>query len=151
MGFGLNKCATKVRKIVDTISKERRSKVMGRVKNKDTKPEFVVRRLVHKMGYRYRLHVKSLAGCPDLVFASRKKIIFVHGCMWHGHEGCANNRRPNSRQDYWTPKLNGNMLRDADNMVKLTLLGWDVMIIWECETKHLDKLGEKIAGFLEKK
>ncbi|MBX7252582.1 MAG: very short patch repair endonuclease [Candidatus Promineofilum sp.] len=135
---------------VDKIPKEKRSAVMRRVRSKDTKPELIVRRLAHKMGYRYRLHAKELPGRPDMVFSKRKKIVFVHGCMWHGHEGCPNNRRPHSRQEYWIPKLEGNKRRDVANMASLNEQGWDVLVIWECEVGNVVELAERLAGFLGK-
>src|SRR5258708_34735266 len=114
---------------MDTVSKAKRSDVMRHVRGKDTKPELVVRRLTHAMGYRYRLHEKTLPGRPDLAFISRKKVIFVHGCMWHGHEGCPNNRRPRSRKEYWYPKLDANIRRDAENLSALSKLGWQSLAI----------------------
>lgn len=136
--------------LVDKIAKDKRSAVMRQVRSKDTKPELVVRRLTHRMGYRYRLHVKELPGTPDIVFSKRRKIIFVHGCMWHGHEGCPNNRRPHSRQDYWIPKLDGNKKRDAVNVAKLNEQGWDVLVIWECEVKNVEELAKRLTYFLGK-
>lgn len=136
---------------MDNVEKTTRSAVMRRVKSKNTKPELIVRRLLHSMDYRYRLHVKSLPGCPDIVFTRRKKVIFVHGCLWHGHEGCPNNRRPNSRQEYWIPKLDGNITRDIEHNMKLRNMGWDILVIWECETKNKPLLRAKISCFLESK
>lgn len=121
---------------------------MSRVRSKNTKPEMAVRRLVHAMGYRYRLHSKRLPGRPDMVFSSRRKVIFVHGCFWHRHEGCPKCRLPKSRLDYWLPKLEGNKARDAANQSELRKMGWDVLTVWECEIKDTEKLASKIAGFL---
>jgi DNA mismatch endonuclease (patch repair protein) len=135
---------------MDTISPQQRSGVMRRVRSKNTKPEMTVRRLTHAMGYRYRLHVNSLPGKPDLVFSRRKKVIFVHGCMWHGHEGCSNNRRPSTRTDYWNPKLDGNKSRDNLNVQMLCEAGWQVLIIWECEVKKdVKAMSKRISDFLE--
>ncbi|CAN5309710.1 very short patch repair endonuclease [soil metagenome] len=133
----------------DTLSPEERSERMGRVRNKDTKPEMKVRRLVHSMGYRYRLHSGGLPGRPDIVFPERRKIIFVHGCYWHRHEGCSRCRLPKSRLDFWAPKLEKNRLRDIENQVKLKELGWDVLVVWECEVEEAAGLPGRIMNFLE--
>ena len=122
---------------------------MSRVRGKDTKPEMVVRRLVHSLGYRYRLHRSDIAGKPDLVFSIRRKVIFVHGCFWHRHEGCPNNRTPKSRLDFWVPKLESNRVRDQENQAKLKESGWDYLVIWECELKNRERLAERIHQFLE--
>ncbi len=137
--------------VMDTISQEKRSEVMRRVKSKNSKAEMVVRRLAHSLGYRYRLHIKALPGQPDLVFAKRRKVIFVHGCLWHGHQGCKNNRRPSSHQEYWEPKLDGNIKRDKAHLQQLAEMGWNTLVIWECETKDRDELLVKIQDFLEGK
>ena len=134
--------------IGDTLTPAERSERMARVRNTDTKPEMIVRRLVHQLGYRYRLHVRSLPGIPDLVFRSRRKVVFVHGCFWHRHEGCALNRTPKSRLEFWVPKLAGNSNRDAANLAKLNDLGWDSLVIWECEIGDRDGLARKLATFL---
>ncbi len=122
---------------------------MGLVKNKDTKPELVVRRLTHSMGYRYRLHSRELPGHPDLVFARRRKVIFVHGCYWHRHGNCPLTRLPKSRLDFWAPKLEQNKERDACNQRKLREMGWRFLIIWECELGGLEDLRHSIRCFLE--
>jgi DNA mismatch endonuclease (patch repair protein) len=124
---------------------------MARVRAKDTGPEWVVRRLVFHAGYRYRLHVSSLPGKPDLVFFGRRKLIFVHGCFWHHHPGCVNARIPKSRVEFWTDKLRGNCLRDQRNLATLTQAGWSVLIIWECDLADIVKLEARIHNFLEAK
>jgi DNA mismatch endonuclease, patch repair protein len=134
---------------MDTLTPEQRSERMRRVRGKDTKPEMRVRRLVHAMGYRYRLHSRKLPGCPDLVFATRRKVIFVHGCFWHRHDHCRNDRPPKSRRDFWMPKLESNRKRDLANEGQLLSLGWDVLTVWECETNRSDSLAKRIASFLE--
>jgi DNA mismatch endonuclease (patch repair protein) len=121
---------------------------MRRIKSKDTSPELAVRRLVHAMGFRYRLHGKDLPGSPDLVFRSRKCVIFVHGCFWHLHTRCREGRIPGSRADYWSVKLQGNAARDKKCRAELRKLGWRVLTIWECETAH-PNLIDKIAEFLD--
>jgi DNA mismatch endonuclease (patch repair protein) len=133
---------------MDTLTPEQRSERMSRVRNKDTKPEMRVRRLVHALGYRYRLHAGRLPGRPDLVFKSRRKVIFVHGCFWHRHEGCPLCRMPKSRLRFWKPKLNANRKRDLANQDKLVKLGWDYMIVWECELRDTDELASRIQSFL---
>lgn len=135
--------------MADWLTPEQRRRVMQAIKSKDTKPEMTVRRLVHRMGYRYRLHKKGLPGRPDLVFGGRKKIIFVHGCFWHAHN-CKYGRPPKSRQDYWLPKLKRNKERDAENRAALRELGWRVMTIWECEIKDTAALMNRITTFLDK-
>ena len=135
--------------MADSLSREERSKRMGLVRSKGTKPEMAVRRLVHSLGYRYRLHDKSLPGRPDLVFKSRRKVIFVHGCFWHRHgEGCTLTRLPKSRLDFWRNKLEGNRRRDLENQEALRALGWDFLILWECELKDKDALSVRIREFL---
>ncbi|WP_370035975.1 very short patch repair endonuclease [Sinorhizobium fredii] len=136
----------------DTLDPQARSERMSRIRSKDSKPELVVRRLVHAMGFRYRLHRKELPGKPDLVFVHRKKVIFVHGCYWHRHadSSCKLARLPKSRLDFWLPKLERNAARDAENSARLKALGWDEMVVWECEVSKssLPLLGEKIRKFL---
>lgn len=135
--------------MVDTLTMAERSRVMGRVRSKDTKPEMIVRRLTHGMGYRYRLHDKKLPGCPDLVFRRRRKVIFVHGCFWHRHRNCALARLPKSRRDFWTPKLNANRKRDERNLRELAKAGWPALVIWECEIGDSDALARRIRDFLK--
>ncbi|MFC4523250.1 very short patch repair endonuclease [Cupriavidus pinatubonensis] len=125
-----------------------RSENMRRIRSKDTAPELLVRRLVWSLGYRYRLHRKDLPGKPDLAFGSRKKAIFVHGCFWHQHPaGCPDSRLPKSRLEYWLPKLQRNCERDAKAVAALETAGWQVLIIWDCETKAPD-LAERLRNFL---
>ena len=135
--------------MTDTVTKEKRSEIMSKVHQKNTKIEMVVRKLVHGMGYRYRLHKTELPGKPDMVFASRKKVIFVNGCFWHSHDNCKLSKPPKSNKDYWIPKLNRNKERDASVNKMLYDLGWDVLTVWECELKTIDTVREKIKRFLE--
>lgn len=118
-------------------------------KSKDTKPELLVRQLLRRAGYGYRLHRKDLPGKPDIAFVGRRKAIFVHGCFWHQHEGCRRASKPKSRLDYWRPKLERNQVRDEANREALTERGWAVLVVWECETKHPAALAEKLRAFLE--
>jgi DNA mismatch endonuclease (patch repair protein) len=122
---------------------------MSRVKRTDTKPELRVRRLLYSMGYRYRLHAGALPGKPDIVFRPRKCAIFVHGCFWHRHGGCALCRLPKSRLSFWKPKLEGNRLRDLKNQRKLKKDGWRLLVIWECELRDEKKLKRRVLKFLE--
>ncbi len=133
---------------MDTLTKAERSERMGRVRSKDTKPELRVRRLVHSLGYRFRLHGRDLPGTPDLVFPSRKKVIFVHGCFWHRHKGCPNSRWPKSKLDFWRPKLEANKQRDIKHKKQLTRQGWQYLIVWECEVT-VDNLEPRIVEFLQ--
>jgi len=121
---------------------------MQAVKSKDTKPEMVVRRLLHSMGYRYRLHRKSLPGKPDIVFPGRNKVVFVHGCFWHWH-GCSKGHLPRSRLEYWKPKLAKNVERDRTKEEQLVSLGWDVFVVWQCQTRDTDLLGSELRRFLD--
>ena len=134
---------------MDSITPAQRSEIMSRVRSRNTKPEMMVRRLVYAMGYRYRLHAKDLPGKPDLVFRSREKVVFIHGCFWHRHAGCALARLPKSRQDFWLPKLDANRQRDANNERALRDAGWDVLTIWECELGDIARLKTRIRGFLD--
>lgn len=126
---------------------------MRRIRSKDTSPEKAVRRLVYHLGYRYRLHDKSLPGKPDLVFKGRKKAIFVHGCFWHQHPSgnCADSRPPSSRTEYWLPKLQRNIERDQSNLQELDRLGWDTLVIWACQVESdPDNVAASARSFLDK-
>lgn len=132
----------------DVFSPEKRSAVMRAVKSKDTKPEMAVRRMLHAAGYRYRLHRAELPGKPDLVFASRKKAIFVHGCFWHGHDCPRGARAPKSNSDYWKAKIGRNVERDKKVAAAFDSLGWKRLVIWECEIPAPNLL-ERVQSFLE--
>lgn len=133
--------------MTDILVPTDRSKRMSLIQNKDTKPELIVRRLVHGMGFRYSLHRKDLPGKPDLVFTSRHKVIFVHGCFWHLH-GCKAFRMPKSNIEYWVPKLEGNRKRDDKIHRELIEMGWNILTIWECELKQTALLKDRIKHFL---
>lgn len=122
---------------------------MSRVKSTDTTPEMVVRRLFFAMGYRYRLHDKRLPGKPDLVFAGRRKIVFVNGCFWHGHEGCRYARLPKTHVDFWQAKIDKNRARDQANIASLEADGWTILTVWQCELKNLETLTKKLHDFIE--
>lgn len=123
---------------------------MASIRSKGMKPEMMVRSLAHAMGYRYRLHAPDLPGKPDLVFRSRKKVIFVHGCFWHQHgkSGCLDGRMPKSRLEYWEPKLARNINRDQQNLAALLAMGWSVLTVWDCETKSQDEMTDTLQNFL---
>jgi len=122
---------------------------MARVRGKDTEPEMRVRRLTHALGFRFRLHRRDLPGSPDLVFASRRKVVFVHGCFWHRHSGCKRTTSPKTRPEYWQAKFRDNISRDERVQRQLHELGWDVLVIWECETVSLTELQDRLVGFLD--
>ena len=137
--------------MTDRISEHRRSYNMRQIRSKDTGPEMAVRRSVHNAGYRYRLHSSDLPGKPDLVFRSRRKAVFVHGCFWHQHpsDQCGDSREPKSRQDYWGPKLARNVVRDTEHLDALTGAGWSVLVIWECEVENRSGwVSERLLNFL---
>lgn len=134
---------------MDTFTPSQRSKVMRRVKSENTKPEMVVRRLVYAMGRRYRLHDKSLPGKPDMVFKGAKKIIFVHGCFWHWHDCPRGRRMPKSHTEYWEAKIRRNIERDREHQRQLEEMGYDVLVVWECQTKDIETLREKLRIFLK--
>jgi DNA mismatch endonuclease, patch repair protein len=134
--------------VTDKLTVERRSENMRRIRSKNTTPEMRVRRLLHSLGYRYRLHDKRLPGKPDLVFPSRKKVILVHGCFFHQHVGCIDGRLPKSRQEYWTPKLERNVARDKSNRARLSQAGWRSLVVWDCETRNLESLQRRLLAFL---
>ncbi|WDH48262.1 very short patch repair endonuclease [Pseudomonas chlororaphis] len=134
---------------MDRLSIERRSWLMSRVKGKNTAPELVVRRIVFGMGYRYRLHSKNLPGRPDLVFWGRKKLIFVNGCFWHGHDGCRYGRLPKTRIEYWQRKIERNKMRDAENIASLEADGWQVLTVWQCELVCIERLTNILHEFIK--
>ena len=136
---------------MDTISQTRRSENMRRIRSAGTAPEMAVRRMAHAMGYRYRLHKKGLPGKPDMVFASRCKAVFVHGCFWHQHTapGCPITRQPKSNQSYWTAKLERHRERDLVHESRLHELGWQTLIVWECQIEaDLAEVGNRLQEFL---
>ena len=121
--------------MADTLSPEERSRLMARIRSRDTKPEMYVRKAVWRAGFRYRLHSRTLPGKPDLALAQYKVAVFVHGCFWHQH-GCAKTSRPSSNREFWDRKLDGNVARDARNQAALQALGWTVLTVWECELEE---------------
>lgn len=124
---------------------------MRQIKSTDTSVEKTVRKLIHAMGYRYRLHDRKLPGSPDIIFARRRKVIFVHGCFWHQHSNpdCTDSRLPKSNKDYWIPKLTRTQERDQGNQLMLSELGWKHLVIWECELAEKATLQSRLVEFLE--
>ncbi len=126
---------------MDRVSRERRSEIMSRIRGKNTKPELVVRRLLHRLGYRFRLHQKDLPGQPDVVLAKYKTVIFIHGCFWHGCDECDRGTRiPKTNTEFWLKKIAENRERDSGNLVRIRNLGWQVIVLWACETADTTKL-----------
>jgi DNA mismatch endonuclease (patch repair protein) len=135
--------------MTDVFPSEKRSWIMSRVREKNTSPELKVRSLIHRLGFRFRLHRKDLPGKPDLVFPSRKKIIFVHGCFWHGHNCARGKRKPKTNTEYWVEKIQRNTERNARDQSALKALGWNVLVVWECELKDAKALSSRIKSFLD--
>jgi DNA mismatch endonuclease, patch repair protein len=133
---------------MDRVTPATRSKIMAAVKSKDTGPELAIRRALHRRGYRYALHPSDLPGKPDLVFRSRQKIVFVHGCFWHGHR-CKKGRLPKTKKDFWNSKVDNNKARDIRVVRLLRRGGWSVLTVWQCQTRDMKMLVDKIARFLE--
>ena len=123
---------------------EKRSRNMSAIKSKNTKPEIKVRKVLHSMGYRFRLHSKDLPGSPDIVLPKYKTVIFVHGCFWHRHKNCKYASTPKTRQEFWNKKFEENIKRDLEIQDKIKNLDWRSVVIWECETKNIENLREKI-------
>lgn len=132
---------------MDRLSKNRRSWLMSRVKGRDTTPEIAVRSMIHRLGYRFRLHRSNLPGKPDIVFCSRMKIVFVNGCFWHGHR-CGKGRLPKSNTRFWREKMEVNKRRDRRHARKLAGLGWKILVIWQCELKDPLAVRARIVDFL---
>jgi DNA mismatch endonuclease, patch repair protein len=137
--------------MTDVFPREKRSWIMGRIKGRDTKPEILVRSLVHRMGYRFRVHRRDLPGNPDLVLPLRSKVIFVHGCFWHGHKRCPRSKRPTTNEDFWNDKLDKNIARDKRFQKQLAGLGWKTLVVWQCETKNIPRLLSKLEEFFNDK
>ena len=134
---------------MDTLSRERRSWNMSRIRSRDTKPEAAVRSLLHRMGFRFRVNSgNALPGKPDVVLPAHKTVVFVHGCFWHRHEGCQFAYKPKSRVEFWTEKFAGNVVRDARVVRKLRRQGWRVLTVWECEIRSSEKLRRRLARML---
>lgn len=132
---------------MDRLRPDARRRLMQAVRSKDTGPELVVRSLLHRLGYRFRVHRKDLAGTPDIVLSSRRAAIFVHGCFWHGH-GCRIGRLPKTKLDYWGPKIEATRKRDRRKKAALVAAGWRVLVVWQCKLSHPEALAERLVVFL---
>ncbi len=133
--------------MADHVTPPKRSEIMKAVGTKDTGAEMTVRRLLHAKGYRYRLHRRDLPGSPDIVFPRLRKVLFIHGCFWHGHD-CSKGRLPKSRLDYWQPKIEATKQRDRRSIEALSELGWNVAVVWQCELRNIPALMAKLQNFL---
>ena len=133
---------------MDIVDPARRSRMMAGIRSKDTRPEMTVRSAAHALGYRFRIHRAGLPGRPDLVFPGRRMVVFVHGCYWHRHTGCPYATTPKSNVGFWLEKFEKNAARDRKAMAELVELGWDPLVIWECETRDAKVLKERIASHL---
>lgn len=134
--------------MADHLDRSRRSLNMSAIHSKNTEPELAVRKMVYALGYRFRLHVPNLPGRPDLVFASKRKAIFVHGCFWHRHNRCSRATIPKTHSEFWEAKLSLNAVRDRRSRRLLRRMGWKVLTAWQCELKNPDKLSERLDEFL---
>lgn len=132
----------------DRLTPAQRSAHMGRIRRANTKPEWIVRRLLHRLGYRFRLQWKAAPGRPDVAFPGRRKIIFVHGCFWHQHEGCRRAGIPGTRREFWVQKFERNKARDARDLARAEAEGWSTLVVWECETFDDAMLERRLVGFL---
>ena len=133
--------------MADHVTADGRSYIMSMVRQKDTKPELALRRALHRLGYRFRLHRRDLPGSPDIVFLSRKKVVFVHGCFWHGH-GCKWGQLPKSRPEYWKPKIETNRERDKRALTELREAGWEPLVVWQCELRDFEGAVGRVEAFL---
>ena len=135
---------------MDVLTKEQRHRNMSNIRSKNTKPEMIVRSLVHSLGYRYRLHRKDLAGKPDMIFVARRKVMFIHGCFWHLHDCKFGKVEPKTNAEFWQAKRHSNAVRDKQNVRLLKKEGWQICIIWECELRNKPALQRRIIKFLER-
>ncbi len=134
----------------ERFTPEERSRIMSRIKGRETKPEKLVRSLLHRSGYRFRLHDKNLPGKPDIVLPRHKRVVFVHGCFWHGHKRCKRAKRPATRKEFWNKKIDGNIKRDEKVKRQLKKLGWRVLIVWQCQTHNQTELRNRLENFMLK-
>ncbi|MBP7947921.1 MAG: DNA mismatch endonuclease Vsr [Verrucomicrobia bacterium] len=134
--------------MTDRFQQKKRSQIMASVKGRNTAPERLVKSCLRRLHCRYRSNVKGLPGTPDIVLVGQKKLIFVHGCFWHGHKGCPRGARPDTNRSFWDRKIDGNMRRDAKTRCSLTRLGWRVLILWQCETRNLERMNAKLVRFI---
>lgn len=135
--------------MTDHVSQAKRSEIMRAVGTRNTRPEMAVRKMLHRAGYRFRIHRADLPGTPDVVLPRYRKVVFVHGCYWHGHRGCPKARLPRSRIEFWRGKVEGNRRRDRATIRQLRVIGWRPMVVWQCELKRPERLIRKLSIFLE--
>jgi len=135
--------------MTDVFSREQRSSIMSRIRGKDTKPEMLVRSLLHGMGFRFRLHVADLPGKPDIVLTRHRKVVFINGCFWHGHRACRKKSVPETNKEFWEEKISKNRKRDKYVRRRLRACGWKTLTIWECETRNVEKMTGKLKSFLD--
>ena len=136
--------------MTDIVDRDKRSEIMSRIRGRDTEPEMIVRRIAHRLGFRFRFHRRDLPGSPDLVFPQHRAVILVHGCFWHRHPGCKYAYSPKTRVRFWEDKFEGNVVRDRRNETALDELGWRVMVVWECETRDREAVAERIIEYLRR-
>lgn len=136
---------------MDVFSKDNRSRIMSRIGGKNTKPELIVRSMLHRMGFRFRLHRPDLPGKPDIVLPKYGAVVFVNGCFWHGHQGCPRSKMPETNSEFWQDKIEKNIRRDAENIKALQGLGWRVIVVWQCEVRNSSNLKEKLENLLLEK
>lgn len=134
---------------MDTLTPQERSVRMSRVRSRDTKPELLLRKLVWSLGYRYRKNTANIVGRPDLAFPGRRRVIFLHGCFWHRHDCASGSRSPKSRIDFWDKKFTDNIRRDASVLRQLASIGWEALVIWECELRDLARIEHRVRNFLD--
>jgi DNA mismatch endonuclease (patch repair protein) len=134
--------------MTDVFTTRKRSWIMSRVRGRDTKPEIIVRSIIHRMGYRFSLHRRDLPGKPDVVLPRYRKIIVINGCFWHGHKNCLRSKRPSTHTKFWNRKLDKNIDRDKRSRSELEKMGWNVLVIWECEIQKPDKIVDKLRRYL---
>ena len=134
----------------DIFTPEKRSQIMGRIGSKNTKPEIAVRKLVHSLGYRFRLHDIKLPGRPDIVFPRHRKVIFINGCFWHGHKDCSRSALPSTNVTFWKDKIAKNVIRDKRALRELRCEGWRAMVVWQCEMRDLGRLTQRLNRYLER-
>jgi DNA mismatch endonuclease (patch repair protein) len=135
--------------MTDVFSIEKRSKIMSSIKSYDTQPELMIRSLIHRMGYRFRLRNVWLPGSPDIVLPRHKKVIFIHGCFWHGHQKCKKSKRPNTNKDFWKHKLDNNVDRDKRQQRELNKLGWHYLVVWQCQISKPETVRKRIKRFID--
>ena len=135
---------------MDRFTATKRSEIMSQIKGSDTSVEIRVRSLLHNLGYRFRLHIGSLPGKPDIVLPEYRSVVFVHGCFWHGHKACGRASIPQTNKEFWTRKIGGNLDRDKRSVRQLRALGWKVLVVWQCQTKNLALLEKRITTFSER-